>query len=995
MKRICFLFILAALSCSQMSAQTWQNTVSTPGTDLHWQGLANSAGYITVGQTTGWSTTTTSNSNIIVTQFDNNGNVLWAKTVSMTTTASTLNYRFEPRDISVAPAFTDPTTGVFMASGYYITGVAQNTSPNIGTNMFVLRIDANANVAWLRLNVLPTLAITQSEGIAVVTISSGDVIAVGNVLMANNAGAAPQTQIIAARLSPTGNVLWSNMYFNISTVTNSMASMVAHEATLAPSQNSCSPTVPPITESGVVLTGEITNHPNLANFGAGPHLFAMSIDATGTECWRNAYPVSPTTPSTTERLSAGHDITYESTTGNYIIVGRAYTNGISGAQNMTYIVRTTVAGAFVCGSIINIIGTSGGTTTINNAFARSVVAVNTAGTVGGIMVAGIDITTNASYLMSIPTTSVCPQNPTWVREYLLPPAPAPTAVWTPVAGISGNGVPESLVLTGTSPNTYNYFMTTNTINNAAGSTFDMHVIRTDASGNTLTPCPAVLREDSQYSTGMLIDLAEMQQVDNSWTSPIATSTAIILQQNLCSANSNVCTVTAAFTPLAATASCAYTFSNTSTGNGVLTYSWNFGDPASGANNTSNLAVPNHTFSASGVYNVCLTVTNTLPNGTTCANTSCQTIQVYCPTICTVASDYCYTTNGYQVTFNNLSTGNGTLSYTWSFGDGSASTAANPVKTYGAPGTYTICLTVINTQSNGTQCCSTCCKTITINPVCSVNSNFRYCVNGSQVALTNLSTTGVSYAWYLDNNTTTFSTAYTPATQVLSVGTHTVCLEATRNTTTGSCSKFTCKTITIDPTCSALARFSYTACLNSLSATFNNSSIGASSYSWNFGDPASGVNNTSSAVSPSHTFSSYGSYVVCLTAQSSATCRYRFCQTVQISQPNCSTNCPTIGGGPANKNNIDNGGEDRLNDGSDIQVFPNPAKDAIQVIYNSGDSAATLLKVTDIQGKVMREITLDPEQHALSIDLSAVPKGMYIIAIHHENGTISGAKLVKE
>ncbi|MBK8474651.1 MAG: PKD domain-containing protein [Sphingobacteriales bacterium] len=59
----------------------------------------------------------------------------------------------------------------------------------------------------------------------------------------------------------------------------------------------------------------------------------------------------------------------------------------------------------------------------------------------------------------------------------------------------------------------------------------------------------------------------------------------------------------------------------------------------------------------------------------------------------------------------------------------------------------------------------------------------------------------------------------------------------------------------------MARFTHTACLNSLSATFNNTSSGAASYTWNFGDPASGSNNISTATNPSHTFSGYGTYVV--------------------------------------------------------------------------------------------------------------------------------------
>lgn len=70
-----FCWWLIAICCtSYVHAQTWQNTVGTPGTDLHWQGIANTAGYITVGQTDGWNATT--QTNILLTQFDGNGNVL-------------------------------------------------------------------------------------------------------------------------------------------------------------------------------------------------------------------------------------------------------------------------------------------------------------------------------------------------------------------------------------------------------------------------------------------------------------------------------------------------------------------------------------------------------------------------------------------------------------------------------------------------------------------------------------------------------------------------------------------------------------------------------------------------------------------------------------------------------------------------------------------------------------------------------------------------------
>jgi PKD repeat protein len=51
-----------------------------------------------------------------------------------------------------------------------------------------------------------------------------------------------------------------------------------------------------------------------------------------------------------------------------------------------------------------------------------------------------------------------------------------------------------------------------------------------------------------------------------------------------------------------------TFTDTSTGT-PTSWSWNFGDPASGTNNTSTLQNPHHVFAAAGTYTVSLQATN--------------------------------------------------------------------------------------------------------------------------------------------------------------------------------------------------------------------------------------------------------------------------------------------------------------------------------------------------------------------------------------------------
>jgi gliding motility-associated-like protein len=61
-----------------------------------------------------------------------------------------------------------------------------------------------------------------------------------------------------------------------------------------------------------------------------------------------------------------------------------------------------------------------------------------------------------------------------------------------------------------------------------------------------------------------------------------------------------------------------------------------------------------------------------------------------------------------------------------------------------------------------------------------------------------------------------------------------------------------------------ASFSYTCTANNAVSFTNTSPLCPTAFSWNFGDPASGVNNTATTANPSHTFSTPGTYMVTLT-----------------------------------------------------------------------------------------------------------------------------------
>ncbi len=159
----------------------------------------------------------------------------------------------------------------------------------------------------------------------------------------------------------------------------------------------------------------------------------------------------------------------------------------------------------------------------------------------------------------------------------------------------------------------------------------------------------------------------------------------------------------------------------SNGGGPITsWNWNFGDPPSGTNNTSNVQNPVHLFSAPGSHTVCLTIHGA---DSSCYDVICKTVIVGSNTGC--QADFTYypdSTNIYMIHFIDQSAGN-IISWSWNFGDGSPSGAQqNPIHVYPATGSYTVCLTIQGTDSS---CYDITCKTIMVGSNTGCQANFTY------------------------------------------------------------------------------------------------------------------------------------------------------------------------------------------------------------------------------------------------------------------------------
>src|SRR5579863_9833094 len=146
--------------------------------------------------------------------------------------------------------------------------------------------------------------------------------------------------------------------------------------------------------------------------------------------------------------------------------------------------------------------------------------------------------------------------------------------------------------------------------------------------------------------------------------------------------------TASFT-LSATKVCSpavIQFTSTSmAGSGAITnYLWDFGD---GVTKSGPAATVGHAYAAAGVEGVSLTVTDSY--GCTATQDQPALLTVLPPMeVGFTKNDSILCAVGNPVQFTNTTTGPGTLSYEWNFGDGGASTATSPSYAYGAKGTYT-------------------------------------------------------------------------------------------------------------------------------------------------------------------------------------------------------------------------------------------------------------------------------------------------------------------
>jgi PKD repeat protein len=326
-----------------------------------------------------------------------------------------------------------------------------------------------------------------------------------------------------------------------------------------------------------------------------------------------------------------------------------------------------------------------------------------------------------------------------------------------------------------------------------------------------------------------------------------TYTVVLTAINACGTNTSTQTVTVVTPPVANfTATGGFgcspltvVFNNTSSSN-ANSFAWQFpgGNPA-----FSTATNPTVVYSSPGVYSVNLTATNNAG--------SSNVTQTNFVTVETIPSpNFVASNNGASFNFSNASAG--ATAYSWNFGDSQTSTLENPNHYYLADGTYTVVLTASNACGTAT---STQTVTVTTPPVANFTATGNNGCAPISVTFNNTSSSNATgFSWQFPAGDPANSTDSNPVVNYTTPGIYAVILTASNAAGNSTVTQTDFVVAGGVPTAIFLTA------VNGAELTLNNTSSGATSYLWDFGDGL-----TSTLEAPTHTYLADGSYTVVLTS----------------------------------------------------------------------------------------------------------------------------------
>lgn len=420
--------------------------------------------------------------------------------------------------------------------------------------------------------------------------------------------------------------------------------------------------------------------------------------------------------------------------------------------------------------------------------------------------------------------------------------------------------------TGANDTTYTVMMVAQ---NGCGSDttyFDILVLPNTANAffntNPTQGCSPLTVNFTNFSSGVNVyewffgdgNISNQATVSHTYTIP-GTYTAVLAVNNGCSYDTADVTITVFPSPNLGFTSSAnnvcgnlpITFTNTSTG--VANSQWNFGD-----GNFSNIFSPTHVFGTTGTYTVSLSAVSTT-NG--CTDTVSSSVTILPTPELNITLTPGLACAPYTTQFVNNSVN--TDFYSWTFGDGNTGVGANPAHVYANPGVYNVL--VIGQNNSG--CADTTIVPLTLyqGPQASfVLPAASVCSSPAVVNILNTSSGAIGYNWNLGNSQT--STNNNPTVTYNTIGSYTITLIASNQL---GCSDTASQTFNVYDKPIADMGPRPDVCVGNV-ILFDNNSIGATSYNWDFGDGFSSFNEN-----PAHAYALPGTYDVTLIVSNGSGC----------------------------------------------------------------------------------------------------------------------------
>ncbi|WP_205943936.1 PKD domain-containing protein [Pedobacter xixiisoli] len=338
---------------------------------------------------------------------------------------------------------------------------------------------------------------------------------------------------------------------------------------------------------------------------------------------------------------------------------------------------------------------------------------------------------------------------------------------------------------------------------------------------------------------------------------------------------------ASFTTNSGSLNCGpFTLEVRANGTNAINVEWDFGDPTS-ANNTAVGLSASHTYITAGDY----VVTSRTYNSQGCSNVSTQIIRITESPIANFSAstdNICGTTG--NVNFRNETTfgGTGTVTYKWFVNNAQVATSTDLNHAFIVPtgATLPYIFTVKLEASNIVGCKTTQEKTVQFNPLPRAVFNLaqtRGCAPFT-LQINNQSTNSDQYEWYLDG--ALVSTLRNPTDIVLSDFDRTYSLRLLVKNQYG-CTENE-QIVQVSTYAFLKAEFDVAndlSCNGVLDLQITNRSVGATTYTWDYGDGSPIYVGSN----PTHSYGRQGVFTLKLTA-SNGFCSDIFTKTITVSNP---------------------------------------------------------------------------------------------------------------